>query len=80
MLFPIAAATILLTACARENSNPVVMPALEQYALDVQTRAAYELDALPPPCPRTEAPPGCSALATMIPDYLTLRNRIRAAQ
>lgn len=69
---------MLSSGCATAVSDPV-LPPLDAYAPAVQSRAADELSALGPSCPRTEAPPGCSAVATLIADYLTLRDRIRAA-
>jgi predicted small lipoprotein YifL len=76
ILFLIAAAMIPLTACGTKSSN-LVLPPLEHYTAEVQNRAADELEALGPPCPRTEVTPDCSAVKTLINDYKTMRDRIR---
>lgn len=68
VLLAISVATVLLAGCARVNSDlycPYVMP----YTLEVQRRAADELDRLP----------ADSEVRRMIEDYGELRARLREA-
>ena len=56
----------------------LVTPPLENYDPVVLNHAADELDKLGAACPRTSIDGNCSALVTLINDYKTLRNKIKA--
>ena len=76
----IALATALFsTACAGPASDRDALLVVD-YTPDFQAAAATEYDALPPSCQAGDirAPAGCSALKSMINDYLHLRQRLRA--
>jgi len=69
---------LLASACASVPSESVVVPAIPDYAAEVQALAAEELQRLGPPCPRDRLKPGCSAVRLMMDDYGDLRERLRA--
>lgn len=76
----IALATALFsTACAGPGSDGDALLVVG-YAPEFQAAAAAEYEALPPSCQANDAdtPPGCSALKSMINDYLHLRRQLRA--
>lgn len=75
------AATMLLTACAKESSDRVIVvtPDVVDYAPDVQALAMEEYSRLGPPCLRNEVFEGCSALKTFVNDYKLMRDQARAA-
>ncbi len=78
----IALATALFsTACAGPGSDGDALLVVG-YTPDFQAVAAAEYQALPPSCQTNDAttPPGCSALKSMINDYLHLRQRLRAEE
>lgn len=78
MLFQTALTLLLLTACSTEPSNPYrADPKIEQYAKEVQLRAAGELKATPPSCPRTHVIADCSAVKLLVNDYKTMRDKLR---
>ena len=79
MLSALLGAMALSTSCARVVSDPV-LPPLQPYSPDVQALAADELESLGLPCPPDIVIPGCSAVARLVIDYGTLRDRIRAGQ
>ena len=56
----------------------LVTPPLENYDPVVLSHAADELDKLGAACPRTSIDDNCSALVTLINDYKTLRDKIKA--
>lgn len=66
----LALSLVLLSACAKENSNPTVCPAIVPYSQNEQIRAADELDALPEN----------AMLGVMMVDYGSLRNQLRECQ
>lgn len=75
-------ALLLLTACETTDSRPaprLVLPTLQQYASEFQSRLADEMEALGPDCPRDFVVEGCSALGTFTLDHIYLRDRIKAA-
>ena len=65
---------------SKKGEPVIVTPPLVDYSADVQSHAADEMDKLSHACPRDAVTPACSALARMIADYGTLREKIRAAQ
>jgi hypothetical protein len=73
-----------LIGCAKDGSKPplTIAPELRQYSPEFQQRAAQELQAIGhPPCQRQQQQgdlSGCSAIRVMIPDYLELRDDVRA--
>ena len=74
---------MLLTACGKVSGNPPVTtaPDLQSYSKSVQNRAADELEAIDlPPCSpqQTEQLDDCSAIKLMMPEYLRLRDKVRA--
>ena len=68
-----------LTACGTPGSDGDALLVVG-YTPDFQAAAAAEYQALPPSCQTNDAttPPGCSALKSMVNDYLHLRLRLRA--
>jgi hypothetical protein len=77
---------MLLAGCATGPSSGgagTVTPDLHQYSDAFQARAADELSAIDKPgCARqqTKGLDQCSALRRLVPDHLTLRDRIRALE
>ena len=63
-----------------ENGETVIVtPPIVSYSASLQDRAADELEHLTP-CARDTVVKNCSAIARMILDYGTLRQKIRAAK
>ncbi|WP_428491678.1 hypothetical protein [Rhodopila sp.] len=55
-----------------------MLPPLYAYSDDVQLKALDELNVLATGCARLAVDTShCSALQTMMPDYLTVRNKLR---
>ena len=77
--FAALATVLFLTACAGPGSDGDAVLVVD-YAPEFQAAVAAEYAALPPSCQANDAdtPPGCSALKSMINDYLHLRRRLRA--
>ena len=67
-----------LAACTTAPSNGDA-PLVASYTPAFQAAVATEYDILPPACQPNDptTPPGCSALKTLINDYLLLRDRLR---
>jgi hypothetical protein len=74
---------MLLPGCDKVSGDPPVTtaPELQSYSKPVQNRAADELEAIDlPPCSpqQTEQLERCSAIKLMMPQYLRLRDKVRA--
>jgi hypothetical protein len=74
---------MLLPGCGKVSGDPPVTtaPDLQGYSKPVQSRAADELEAIDlPPCApqQTEQLERCSAIKLMLPQYLRLRDKVRA--
>lgn len=73
MIRALIVALILMALSACSTPNPIYVvrcPALISYPQDVMTRAADELDAMPP----------SAVVRNMIADYATLRAKCRAIE
>lgn len=74
----VLALTTLLSACATGTPDTIIVsPGLIQYAPEVQERAADELERLGPACPPVEVTEDCSAVKTLVNDYIWTRDKIR---
>jgi hypothetical protein len=74
---------MLLPGCDKASGDPPVItaPDLQDYSKPVQSRAADELEAIGlPPCSpqQVEQLDKCSAIKLMMPQYLRLRDKVRA--
>jgi hypothetical protein len=63
---------------SKEKDVVVTAPPVVEYSESLQTKAAAELKALPPPCSRYQLRDPCSALSRLVMDYQLMRDQARA--